>query len=232
VGRPGETGTTVRVTLQQDLDRLEAELQGEGTLVRRALRGAVGALVDQDTDLADELIAFDDEVDERYLAIEEGIQHLLARQTPVATDLRLVLAVLHVNLHLERAADYCVTIAKLVKLAPDIPGHPTLVEGFREMGSRAEEMIGLAMDALASRDLAAAESLVDLDELIDRANRRVVQHVLSLGGEPQLQEWGLRMMIVSRCLERIGDHAVDIGERVAYLVTGEFREFTDASHPA
>jgi phosphate transport system protein len=214
---------TMRVTLQQDLDRLEAELQEEGTLVQRALRGAVGALVGPDA-------AFDDEVDERYLAIEEGIQELLARQTPVATDLRLVLAVLHVNLHLERAADYCVTIAKLVKLAPDIPGHPTLVDGFREMGARAEEMIGVAMDALANRDLAAAESLVELDELIDRANRRIVQHVLSLGGEPQLQEWGLRMMIVSRCLERIGDHAVDIGERVAYLVTGEFREFTDASH--
>jgi phosphate transport system protein len=220
----------MRISFQEELDRLEAGLQEEASLVERALRGAVAALVDHDEHLADEVIAFDDEVDERYLAIEEGIQELLARQTPVATDLRLVLAVLHVNLHLERAADYCVTIAKLVKLAPDIPGHPTLVEGFREMGARAEDMIRIAMDAFAKRDVAGAESLVDLDELIDRANRRIVQHVLSLGADPQLQEWGLRMMIVSRCLERIGDHAVDIGERVAYLVTGEFREFTDASH--
>jgi phosphate transport system protein len=220
----------MRISFQEELDRLEAGLQEEGALVRRALRGAVAALVDHDEALADEVIAFDDEVDERYFAIEEGIQELLARQTPVATDLRLVLAVLHVNLHLERAADYCVTIAKLVKLAPDIPGHPTLVEGFQEMGTRAEEMIEVAMDAFAKRDVAEAESLVELDELIDRANRRIVQHVLSLGADPQLQEWGLRMMIVSRCLERIGDHAVDVGERVAYLVTGEFREFTDASH--
>jgi phosphate transport system protein len=219
----------MRVTFQESLDGLGATVQEEAELVQRALRAAVSAVVDHDEDLADEVIAFDDEVDARYFQIEEGIQELLARQTPVATDLRFVLAVLHVNLHLERAADYCVTIAKLVKLAPDIPGHPTLVEGFREMGTRAEEMIGIAMDALADRDLAAAESLVELDELIDRANRRVVQHVLSLGADPQLQEWGLRMMIVSRCLERIGDHAVDIGERVAYLVTGEFREFTDAS---
>jgi phosphate transport system protein len=222
----------MRITFQESLDGLGATVQEEAELVQRALRAAVGALVDHDEDLADEVIAFDDEVDARYYQIEEGIQELLARQTPVATDLRFVLAVLHVNLHLERAADYCVTIAKLVKLAPDIPGHPLLVEGFREMGVRAEEMIGVAMDALANRDLVAAESLVELDELIDRANRRVVQHVLSLGGDPQLQEWGLRMMIVSRCLERIGDHAVDIGERVAYLVTGEFREFTDASHRA
>jgi phosphate transport system protein len=220
----------MRITFQQSLDQLEASVQEEAELVQRALRGAVGALVDHDEDLADEVIAFDDEVDGRYFEIEEGIQDLLARQTPVATDLRFVLAVLHVNLHLERAADYCVTIAKLVKLAPDIPGHPMLVEGFREMGARAEEMVAIAMDAFAKRDVAQAESLVELDELIDRANRRIVQHVLSLGSDPQLQEWGLRMMIVSRCLERIGDHAVDIGERVAYLVTGEFREFTDASH--
>ncbi len=220
----------MRVTFQQELEQLEASIHEEAALVRRALRGAVGALVDQDLELADEVIAFDDEVDERYFAIEEGVQDLLARQTPVATDLRFVLAALHVNLHLERAADYCVTIAKLVKLAPDIPGHPALVDGFRDMGARAEEMLQVALDAFAARDVGLAESLVELDELIDRANRRVVQHVLSLAGDPQLQEWGLRMMIVSRCLERIGDHAVDIGERVAYLVTGEFREFTDASH--
>ena len=222
----------MRVTFQESLDQLEAAAHEEADLVIRALRGAVTALVNQDSELADEVIAFDDEVDERYFAIEEGIQGLLARQTPVATDLRLVLAVLHVNLHLERAADYCVTIAKLVKLAPDVPGNPTLVEGFEEMGARAEEMIRVALDAFATRDVEQAESLVELDELIDRANRRVVEHVLSLGGDPRLQEWGLRMMIVSRCLERIGDHAVDIGERVAYLVTGEFREFTDASHSA
>jgi phosphate transport system protein len=220
----------MRTTFQAALDQLETAVQEEAELVKRALRGAVTALVHQDSELADEVIAFDDEVDEVYFAIEEGIQELLARQTPVATDLRFVLAVLHVNLHLERAADYCVTIAKLVKLAPDVPGDPTLVEGFEEMGARAEEMIAVALDSFAARDVAAAESLVELDELIDRANRRVVQHVLSLGADPKLQEWGLRMMIVSRCLERIGDHAVDIGERVAYLVTGEFREFTDASH--
>jgi phosphate transport system protein len=87
------------------------------------------------------------------------------------------------------------------------------------------------MTSFADRDLAGAESLVDLDELIDRANRRFVKHVFELGNEPELREWGTRMIIVSRCLERIGDHAVDIGEQTAYLVTGEFREFTDASHP-
>jgi phosphate transport system protein len=221
----------MRITFQEELDQLEAGLHEEGTLVLRALRGALNALAQQDDALADEVIAFDDEIDQRYFALEEGIQELLARQTPVASDLRLVLAMLHVNLHLERIGDYCVTIAKLVKLAPDVAPDRMFVTAFEEMGARAEEMIRVALESFAARDLERAESLVELDELIDRANRRFVQNVLSFGRDPTLQEWGLRMIIVSRCFERIGDHAVDIGERTAYLVSGEFREFTDASHP-
>ncbi len=220
----------MRVGFQEELDGLESGLDELGTLVLRALRGALTALVQQDDELADEVIAFDDQVDARYVAIEEGIAELLARQTPVASDLRLVLAMLHVNLHLERIADYCVTIAKLVKLAPPVAPDRMFVEAFEEMGSRAEEMIRVALDSFGARNLEQAETLVDLDELIDRANRRFVQQVLSFGRDPKLHEWGLRMIIVSRCFERIGDHAVDIGERTAYLVSGEFREFTDASH--
>jgi phosphate transport system protein len=220
----------VRISLQQELDELEAALQEEGELVLRALRGSLGALERQDVELADEVVVFDDEVDEAYVAIEEGIQSLLARQTPVAVDLRTVLAVLHVNLHLERMADYCVTVAKLTKLVADVPPDPTLVEAFEEMGARAEGMIRVALDSFADRDVERAESLVELDELIDRANRRAVQQVIAIGGDEERREWGLRMIVVSRCLERIGDHAVDIGEQTAFLVSGEFREFTDASH--
>ena len=220
----------MRVEFQQRLDGLEAGIQEQGELCLRAIRGAITALEAQDAELCDEVIAFDDEIDTRYLAVEEGVQELLARQTPVAGDLRLVLAMLHVNLHLERIGDYCVTIAKLVKLAPPVAPDRMFVDAFQEMGTRAEEMIRVALDSFAARNLEQAETLVDLDELIDRANRRFVQQVLSFGRDPKLHEWGLRMIIVSRCFERIGDHAVDIGERTAYLVSGEFREFTDASH--
>ncbi|HWC31608.1 MAG TPA: phosphate signaling complex protein PhoU, partial [Actinomycetota bacterium] len=205
----------MRIMLQADLDQLEAMLHEEGELVLRSLRGALNALVQQDVALADEVIAFDDEVDERYLAIEEGIQSLLARQTPVAVDLRLVLAVLHDNLHLERTADYCVTIAKLTKLVHEAEPDEELVRGFEEMGSRAEEMIRVALDSFVRRDAERPEALVELDELIDKGNRHVVQRVLELGGDPDRREWGLRMIVASRCLERIGDHAVDIGERTA-----------------
>ena len=221
----------MRSTFQQELDQLEATLQEEGALVLRALRGAINALEQRDQELADEVIAFDDDVDARYIRIQEGIELLLARQTPVASDLRLVLAILHINLHLERMADYCVTIAKLSKLVPDVDPSPRFIEGFEEMGSRCEEMIRIALDSFANRDLEAAESLVTLDELIDRANRRVVERILELGEAAAMREYGLRMVLVSRSLERIGDHAVDIGEQVAYLLTAEFREFTDATHP-
>jgi phosphate transport system protein len=222
----------MRASFHEELDQLEASLQEESELMLRSLRGCLNALVEQDEELANEVIAFDDEVDARYLALEQGIESLLARQTPVATDLRLVLAILHINLHLERTADLCVTISKLMKLARGLEGDSSLIEAFEEMGARAEEMFRVAMRAFAERDLAGAESLVDLDELIDRANRRLVRHVLEIGGDVEKREWGLRMIVISRCLERIGDHAVDIGEQTAYLVTGELREFSDASHPA
>jgi phosphate transport system protein len=221
----------MRTSFKEELDVLESTLQEEGALVLRALRGSLNALEQRDDELANDVIAFDDDVDRRYLEIEDRIPSLLARQTPVATDLRLVLAILHVNLHLERMADYCVTIAKLSKLVPEIDPPARLIEGFEEMGSRCEEMIRVALDSFRDRNLEGAESLVELDELIDRANRRVVHHLLELGADPALREYGLRMVVISRALERIGDHAVDIGEQTAYLLTAEFREFTDASHP-
>ena len=114
----------MRVTFQEELDQLEASLQEEGALVLRVLRGALNALAQRDVELADEVISFDDDVDRLYLQIQQEIESLLARQTPVAIDLRLVLAMLHVNLHLERMADYSVTIAKLTKLVADVDAGP------------------------------------------------------------------------------------------------------------
>jgi len=220
---------SLRIGFHEELAGLEAMLQREGELVVRSVQAATRALVEQDIELADEVVTFDDDVDASYFAIQEGIESLLARQTPVAVDLRLVLAMMHINLHLERMADYCVTVAKLTKLAVGSPASPQIVAALAEMGVRAEEMTRVALRSFEHRDLVRAETLVDLDELIDRTNRRLAGHVLELDAENR--EWGLRMLVVSRCLERIGDHAVDIGEQTAYLVTGEFREFTDASHP-
>jgi phosphate transport system protein len=218
----------LRASFQEELQALEDALDIEADLVLRSLRAAVEALATGDVELADEVIAFDDDVDRVYLRTHNAIELLLARQTPVASDLRLVLSILHSNLHLERMGDLCTTIAKLTKLSADLPSDEVLLEAFREMGDRGEEMVRVALRALHRRDAELAESLINLDELIDRSNRRVVSRLLELG--PENLEWGLRAIVASRCLERVGDHAVDIGEQAAFLATGEFREFTDASH--
>ena len=220
------------MAIDDALDQIEAELQKEGERVLSALRGAIRALEERDSELADEVIAFDDEIDKLFLGIESSIQALLALQTPVARDLRLLLAILHINLLLERTGDSCVTIAKLSKVVTETDPDPTLVAVLSEMGDRAEEMLRVTLDAFANRDLAGAESLVELDELIDRANRRFVERLVDVMADAGMREWGLRMVVVARTIERIGDRAVDIGEQTAYLLTAEFREFTDASHPS
>jgi phosphate transport system protein len=220
----------MRIEYQQRLHELESSLQEQGELCLRALRGAIDALEAQDAELCDEVIAFDDEIDVRYHRIEKLVEEILALETPVAGDLRLVLAVLHDSIHLERVGDQAVTIAKLTKLTADLETRHDLVEGLREMGDRCEEMVKISLDSFAERDIERARSLVELDELIDRTNRRVTGKVLEMAASPGLQEWGMRMIVVSRCLERIGDNAVDIGEQTAFVVTGEFHQFSDASH--
>src|SRR3954447_11375559 len=222
----------VTVAIDDALDRVEAQLQEEGQRVVSAIHGAVRALQERDVELADEVIAYDDEIDRLFLGIEESIRSLLALKAPVARDLRLLLAMLHINLLLERSADGCVTVAKLTKLVADAEPDAALVGVLVEMGERAEEMIRVALDSFANRDLPGAESLVELDDLIDRANRRFVERLVDLMAEPELREWGLRMVVAARTIERIGDRAVDIGEQTAYLLTAQFREFSDASHPA
>jgi phosphate transport system protein len=220
----------MRLSFQDELEQLESDLQQEGSLVLRSLRASINALTQTDFELADEVIAFDDEVDRAYIGIENGVESLLARQTPVASDLRRVLAVFRVNMHLERMADYAVTIAKLTKLAEGLTGEQTLLDALAEMGARVEDMIRVALVSFQQRDVDQARLLGDLDEAVDITNRRAVEEVIALGASAEKREWGLRMLMVSRCIERIGDHAVDIGEQTVYLVTAQFSEFTDASH--
>ena len=147
----------MRISFQEELEELGTALHTEGQLVLRSLRGAVEAVCTQENELANEVIAFDDDVDAQYAVVAQGIELLLARQTPVASDLRYVLALLHDNLHLERMGDLCVTIAKLTKLSHQLAPDAQMLEGFKEMGERAEQMIRVALRSLADRDRIAAE---------------------------------------------------------------------------
>jgi phosphate transport system protein len=149
----------------------------------------------------------------------------------VAGDLRLISSILHINLHLERVGDMAVNIAKLIVATKDLPTNKTIVSHLLEMGDVVRHMVRTAMESFARRDLDLALSLPSLDEPVDRLNRGMYREVAACAGDPELLDWAVRMMVVSRQLERVGDQAVDIAEQVAFLLTGEFREFSDASHP-
>jgi len=221
----------MRRRFHAELRALEDEVQQTGIQARLLLEKALQALVRDGTMISDEVIGGDDEVDTLYLDVERRILELFALQTPVASDLRLLTALLHINMHLERIADQAVNIAKITKLVDGLPRDPEVVRHLEEMGAVAVRMVETAMDALARRDLELACTLPKMDDPIDRLNRGMLQQVLEASDDKRMLEWGIRMHVVSRQIERIGDNAVDIGEQVAFVVTGEFREFTDASHP-
>ncbi|MGH2740479.1 MAG: phosphate signaling complex protein PhoU [Actinomycetota bacterium] len=214
-----------------DLEKLEFSILEMGELAERAIALAADALVSQDDALADRVIDGDDDLDNTYLDVEHRWLELLALQTPVASDLRLLTAMLHMNLHLERIGDMAVNIAKIAKITRSLPVNQTILVHLREMADVVRPMIRTAMESFAKRDLSLAMRLPELDEPVDRLNRGMWREVAACAGDPELLEWAVRMMVVSRQLERVGDHAVDIAEQVAFLLTGEFREFTDASEP-
>jgi phosphate transport system protein len=221
----------IRRRFHEELHALEGDVQQTGTQAQLLLERALQALAHSDQAICDEVIRGDDEVDQLYLDVERRILGLFALQTPVASDLRLLTALLHINLHLERIADQAVNMAKITKLAHGLPPNPTVLQHLGEMGAIALGMMGAAMAALARRDLELARSLPEMDDPLDRLNRGMLQQVLAASDDQRMLEWGIRMYVVSRQIERVGDNAVDIAEQVAFLVTGEFREFTDASHP-
>ena len=210
-----------------ELLALEAAVGEEGELAERAIGAAVEALAGPDGGLADRVILEDDAIDERYLDVERRVLDLLARQTPVASDLRLVSAILHINLHLERVGDMAVNIAKITNVTRTLPRADSILAALGEMGDVVRPMLRTSMEAFARRDLDLARRLPSMDDPVDRLNRGMYREVAACAGDQDLLEWAAHMMVVSRQLERVGDHAVDIAEQVAFLLTGEFHEFSD-----
>lgn len=220
-----------RKHFHDELDRLEATIQEMGAASARQLRQAIDALIEDDPDLCDAVIAGDDVIDAHYILVERGVVELFALQGPVAMDLRLLATLMHVNLHLERISDMAVNIAKITRAAAGLPRMAGVLDKLQEMGSIALAMLAASLDAFARRDLSLARALPAMDDPLDELNRGMVTEVLSSSKDKRALEWGMQMHVVSRQIERVGDHAVDIAEQAAYLVTGVFQEFTDASHP-
>ena len=219
-----------RIQFHDALERMELDLLELGELAGSAVQRAVEAVVQNDESKANQVIADDDPIDDLYLKLDSGVLGLLALQSPVAADLRLVSAILHSCLHLERIGDQAVNIAKIQLATRDLPGSDQMRMQIAEMGEIVVGMIRTAMEAFARRDLELCMRLPKMDDPVDRLNRRTHLEALKLADDPRALDWGLHMNLAARALERVGDNAVDIAEQVGFLVTGEFREFTDASH--
>jgi phosphate transport system protein len=233
-----ETGTAsgvaqheLRQRFRDELASLEDHTLGALDLVTMQLDRSLEALEHQDVELAEMIVADDDRLDGRFLEVHQGILSLLALQAPVAGDLRLVAALLHTIKHIERMGDQCVNIAKLIPITGwEPPVDDELLTTILRMGRQARSEVGRGRRAFAERDAALAEDLVRQDREINRANREVFRRAIDIGDDPDTREWAMTMVMVARAYERIGDNSVDIGEQVAFVVSGLFREFSDSSH--
>ena len=218
---------------QVELETLEASALDGLNLASAALQRTLEAIQHQDVELAEIVIADDDRIDGRYLEVHQALITLLATQSPVATDLRLISALLHVLKNVERMGDQCVNICKLIPLTGhEPPADEGMVKLILGMGSQTRSLITQAKHAFAERDVEMARDLVRQDDVVDDLNRDCFRLALDLGDDADKREWAMTMLLAARAIERIADNAVDIGEQVAFVVTGLFREFEDASHPS
>jgi phosphate transport system protein len=221
-----------RIHYQEELEKLETRALEGLDLVGRALERTIEAVQHQDTELAELVIADDDVIDGRYLELHQSILTLLATQAPVATDLRLISALLHVLKNIERMGDQCVNIAKVLPIAGhEPPADERILKNIYTMGKQVGTQISQAKRAFVDRDVDIARDLVRQDDVVDNLNKEIFQIALEIGDDHDRREWAMTMILVARALERIGDNTVDVGEQVVFVVTGLFREFEDASHP-
>jgi phosphate transport system protein len=223
----------VRVQYQEELERLEASALDGLNLVTAALDRTLEAVEHQDVELAQIVVADDDRIDGRYLEVHQSLITLLATQSPVATDLRLISALLHVLKNIERMGDQCVNICKMIPLSGnEPPADREMVKLILSMGKQTRALINQSKRAFAERDVEMARDLVRQDDVVDNLNRECFRLALAIGDDADKREWAMTMLLAARAVERVGDNAVDIGEQVAFVVTGLFREFEDASHPS
>jgi phosphate transport system protein len=218
--------TAPRRHFHVELASIEQELVLMAGLAEQAVGRAVNALVRNDGSLAEDVVARDAEIDEKYLLIHQKWLETMALQTPVAGDLRLMSAVLHLLVTLERMGDQAANIAKIVSAIEGHAREPSILEQLQEMGDLVQPMVRTAMEAFVQRDLSLALQVPEMDEPVNRLNRSMAQEVARCAPDRDVLEWAVPMLMVSRALERVGDQAVDIAEQVAFLLTGEFQEFT------
>ena len=222
--------TELRREYRDRMTGLEDDLLAMGNRVLEMLAEAMTALAERDRQRAESVIRADDRLDALYEQVQAGVFTVMALQSPVASELRLLSAFMHSNIHLERMGDHCVTIGKFVILTEEFSDDPELGAQLQEMGQHASKLVTRSLEALARRDLDLVATLPELDDPLDQLNKGVFMRLVRLAaGDETRLDWAMRMVLVARLLERIGDHAVDIGEQVIFAVTGDTVELASNS---
>ena len=217
--------TAHRLGFQNDVRALEKQTLGGLDMVISQLDRTIESITYQDVELAGMVVADDAQIDRCYLDVHQGVRSLLLLQAPIADDLRLLLALLQSIRCIERMGDQCVNIATLVPLSGyEAPKDKTILDLLNRMSSTVREQVKDAREAFQARHLALAQDLVRQDRDVNRLNRQIFTRAVEVGDELDIREWAMFMTLVARCLERIGDNAVDIAEQTAFVITGLFRE--------
>jgi len=217
----------MRENFRQELKDLKAETLLIGRLVVDQTTAGVKALVEGDLDLAERVIAADDEIDRRTLAVEEHSLEVIATQFPVARDLRLLHSLTYICMHLERMGDLALNLAKAARRTAGRRGPQTLYDLIQAQGNLVHRVLEATLEALEKGDLELARKLPELDEPIDHLFKQFFRELARLQAEDDI-EWASNMVLAARYLERIADNAVDIGERLQYLLTGTFEPIEHA----
>jgi phosphate transport system protein len=212
-----------RTPYQEQLQRLQQAVLDELDLVSRQLALVIDALQASDPELAGKVVDRDQEVDRVYRTLQSDLVTIIARQAPVASDLRLITALLHISRMVERMGDQCVNIAKLIAVAGPLPdGAQEFHACLLEMGRATEEAVRRASDALRRDDVVAANALEERDSVVNALNRACFSRAIELGDAEDRRKWATAMILVARAFERIADNAVDVGAHLRFAVTGTF----------
>ncbi len=208
----------------QQLRSLQDDLLRLASLVEAAIGRSINALKNQDVEEARRIIAEDDIIDRRQYALEDKALLLIARQAPVAADLRAISAVISIASELERIGDYAEGIAKIAIRGANEPLLKPLIDVPR-MAETTQRMLREAVDAFVNRDVEAARRITVVEEEIDALTTQVQNELLTfMLQDPKNVERALHLMFVAHNLERVADRTTNIGERLVFLVTGEIVE--------
>jgi phosphate transport system protein len=216
-----------RHAFDEELAALKQELVRMGAFVESMLDRAVRALVHHDVNLAREVIRADDVVDEMDLGIERHCMRLLALQQPMSRDLRTIGTVMKVIADVERVGDYCVDIARAAISLANTAFFKELVD-IPQMATAVIDMLRMALQAMVNEDLNLVDTVAAKDDEVDDLWAKVEADVIQMmQARPETVPQAVQLLLVARYLERVADHVVNVAERVAYMVTGEFTQLIE-----